>query len=73
MTNQHDPKACLCLALLDFGNGQTGTINSNVPLLDDIRDLSGVEELEIVPDGIAIGGFGSDGRCGVYVALVVRN
>ena len=67
MTNQHDPKPGSLV--VNLGNRETGTIDCNVALFDDVHHHRWVGEGKVVSDRVAIWLFRTDGCCRVDVSL----
>lgn len=69
MTNEHYPKTGR--RVIHLRDRQTRSVDGDISLFDYIRHLNGIGELEIVSYRITIWLFGDDGRCCIYVTLLV--
>lgn len=68
MRDEHDTKRPF--GIIHVGNGERCAVDSDVSLFYDEWEKGGSSgELEYVPDRVAIGDFGDDGRCTVYMTL----
>lgn len=68
MRDEHDTKRPF--GIIHVGDGERCAVDSDVSLFYDEWEKGGSSgELECVPDRVAIGDFGDDGRCTVYMTL----
>ena len=69
MTDEHDTKTGRLV--IHLRNRQTRSVDGDISLFDYIRHLNGIDEFEVVSYRITIWLFGDDGRCCIYMALMV--
>lgn len=68
MRDEHDTKRSF--GVVHVCDGERCTVDGDVPLFDyEWEKRGGNGELESIPDRVAVGDFGNDSRCTVYMAL----